>query len=200
MLQLRWDASFFLYCWISKMFSTSSRESEQCRTGASGNHLLFVCFCFVWTLCQWVRIMLCYSEPVVGNHDVDTVPVGVNHVELGWTSGCESRCAMLGQCLWIIVNYVEPVVLKHFELYWASGCESVCVILSRMCGNHVVLCWVSGCISLYVMQSWVCVNNGVFCWASGWESRCLCCASGCGSWWVILSQWLWIIEMHFHKD
>ena len=33
-------------------------------------------------LCQWLLIMLCYVEPVVVNHDVNVVPVGVNHVVL----------------------------------------------------------------------------------------------------------------------
>ena len=169
----------------------------------------------VWTLCQWVWIMLCYSEQVVQNHDVNDMPVGVNHVELYWASGCESRCAMLSQWLWIIVNYVEPVVVKHCELCWASGCESYCVMLSRVYGYHDVLCWVNGCVSLCVIVSWVCGNHGVLCWASGceslcvivswvwgnhgmicwasrWESRCEHCASRCESWWAMLNQWLGI--------
>jgi hypothetical protein len=79
----------------------------------------------MWTLCKWVWIMVCFSEPLVGNHDMNAPPVGVNHGELCWASIWESRCAMLSQCLWINVNYAEILVLKHFELCWASACESL---------------------------------------------------------------------------
>ena len=34
--------------------------------------------------------MLCYAEPVGGNHVVNAVPVSVNHGELCTASGCES--------------------------------------------------------------------------------------------------------------
>jgi hypothetical protein len=123
----------------------------------------------VWALCQWVWIMLCYSEQVVQNHEVNDMPVGVNHGELCWASGCESRCAILSQWLWIIVNYVEPVVVKHCELCWANGCVSLCVIVG-----------------------WVCGNYGMLCWASRWESRGEHCACRCESWWDMLKQWLGI--------
>jgi hypothetical protein len=92
--------------------------------------------------------MVCYSETDVGNHSVNAVPVGVNHGELCYASGCKSRCAMLSQWLWIIVNYAQPVVVKHYELYWDIGYELLCDILSRVCGNHDVLCKASGCESL----------------------------------------------------
>ena len=119
-------------------------------------------------LCQWLRIMLCYTESFVGNHDVKAVPVGVNHVMLFWVIRWESRCelsasryeswwVMLGHWLWITVCYAEPVLVNN------------CVMLSRMCGNHDVLCW-----------------------ASGWESWCERCASGSESCCAILSQSLGI--------
>jgi hypothetical protein len=62
-----------------------------------------------------------------------------------------------------------------------SGCVGITVCYA----NPVI---VNDC----VMLSWVCGNHGVLFLASGWESRCECRASGCESWWIILSQWLWI--------
>ena len=73
---------------------------------------------------QWLRIMVCYSEPVVVNHGLSC-----------WASGFEWRFAMLSQWLWIIVimlsqwlwimvYHAEPVVLNHGVLFWTSGCES----------------------------------------------------------------------------
>ena len=50
--------------------------------------------------------MVCYAEPVVGNHGV-----------LCGVSDCESGCAMLSQWLCIMVCYAEPVVLKHGVLF-----------------------------------------------------------------------------------
>jgi hypothetical protein len=44
-----------------------------------------------------VEIMVCYSEPVVGNHGVNAVPVGVNHCELCGASGCESLSVIMCQ-------------------------------------------------------------------------------------------------------
>ena len=46
--------------------------------------------------------MLCYSDTVVGNHDVKAVPVGVNQV-----------------------GYAEPAVLNHGVLCWANSCETL---------------------------------------------------------------------------
>ena len=48
---------------------------------------------------QWLRISLCYAEACVGNHDVNAVPVSVNHGEICCASGCESLCVMLSQWL-----------------------------------------------------------------------------------------------------
>jgi hypothetical protein len=58
---------------------------------------------------HWLSIAQHDSQPLaqdnsVGKHDVNAVPVGVNHGGLCWASGCESRCAMLSQLLWSIVN------------------------------------------------------------------------------------------------
>jgi hypothetical protein len=41
-----------------------------------------------WAGC--LGINMCYSEPVVGNHGVNPMPVGVNHDAFCWASGCES--------------------------------------------------------------------------------------------------------------
>jgi len=64
--------------------------------------------------------MVYYAEPVVVNHGV-----------LCWASGCESRCVILSQWLWIMVWNAEPVVMNHGVLYCAGGCESWCVMLSQ---------------------------------------------------------------------
>ena len=42
-------------------------------------------------------IIVCYDEPVVGNHGVNAVPVGVTHGELIRASGCESLYAIVCQ-------------------------------------------------------------------------------------------------------
>ena len=34
------------------------------------------------SFCQWILIMLCYADPVDGNHVLNALPVGVNHVVL----------------------------------------------------------------------------------------------------------------------
>ena len=119
---------------------------------------------------------------------------------------------MLSQCLWIIVNYTEPLGLKHFEVDWASGWESLCAMLSQwLCiivcyadlsfmgimvcyaepvvVNHCVLCWAvyMGIMVSYAEQ--VVMNNYVLC--GEW------CASGCESWWVMLIQWLQITMCYF---
>jgi hypothetical protein len=96
-------------------------------------------------LCEapWLRIMMYYAEqsgceslyamlsPVVGNHGV-----------LCQTSGSESWFVMLGQWLWIMVYYTEPLLcimvyhaelvsFNHGELWWTSGYESWCAMLSQ---------------------------------------------------------------------
>jgi hypothetical protein len=48
-----------------------------------------------WAVC--VGIKVCYSEPVVGNHGVNAMSVGVNSDELCWTSGCETLCVIMCQ-------------------------------------------------------------------------------------------------------
>ena len=169
-------------------------------------------------LCQWLWIMFCYAVPVVGNHHVNTVPVdinpvlpdwarrlesrsvhmpvGVNHCELYWASGCESRVlcgANVSESLWIVlsywfsnnVSYTEILVVNHCELCWASGYALLWGMLSQwlwivvmyadtVVVNHGVL-WLAS----------VCVKHVALFWANGWES---CCA--------MLSQWLWIMASH----
>ena len=53
-------------------------------------------------------IMVCYVEPVAGNHGVNAVPVGMIHGELCYSSG-----------------------VNHGESCCTSGCESCCVMLSH---------------------------------------------------------------------
>ena len=64
----------------------------------------------LWTmLIQWLRITVCYAEPVVVKH-------------------CELCC---GQCLWITVCNVVPLVVNYCEFCWASVCETLWVMLSQ---------------------------------------------------------------------
>ena len=58
-------------------------------------------------------IMVCYAETVIGNHDVNAVPVSVNHGEIWSASGCESWRVTLIQWLRIMLCYAEPVVVNH---------------------------------------------------------------------------------------
>jgi hypothetical protein len=151
---------------------------------------------------HWLWIMR-YAEPVV----------------------CESLCAMLYQCSWIMESYAQLLVMNHGELYWTSGWESCRVMMSQwlwimashavpVVVNHVVQCLANGCQSWRIMLCqwlWIMlcyvepvvlnhdvksvpvgVDHAVLYCASRWESRCEHCASRCESWWVMLSQWLWI--------
>ena len=77
---------------------------------------------------------------------------------------------MMGQWLWIVAIYAEPVVVNHGVLCWASGCESSCATLRQ---------WYRIMVSY---DEPVVVNRDVLYWASG-----------CDSWSVMLSQWLWIM-------
>ena len=101
-------------------------------------------------LCQGLCIMLCYAEQVVLNHDVNAMPVGVNHGEICWGSGCESRCTMLSR-----------VCGNHGKLCCASGSESLCAMLCRECGNHGVLWWSSG----WESRCECCTSGGDSWWA-----------------------------------
>ena len=64
-------------------------------------------------LCQRLRIMACFTEPVVVNHGV-----------LYGDSGCESWCAMLSQWLFVMMCIAEPVAVNHGLICCASGYES----------------------------------------------------------------------------
>ena len=67
-----------------------------------------------WAGC--VGIMVCYTEPVTGNHDVNAVPVGVNHAVFFCASRCEPWRVMQRQLLWIMLCYSVPVGVNHGEL------------------------------------------------------------------------------------
>jgi hypothetical protein len=123
---------------------------------------------------QWLWITMCYTEPMV-----------LNHCELCWASGCETLWVMLRYWLWIIVSNAEPVVVNHCVLCWA-GCVGIMVCYAK----PVV-------VNQCVMLSRVCGNQCVLFWASGWESRWESYASGCESWCILLSQWLWITMSYY---
>ena len=147
---------------------------ESCCTMLSQSFGISMC-----TLCHWVWIMLCYTQPVIGNTNMHAVPVGVNHGELSWTSGCASLFAMLSQWLWIIVSYADPGVWESWyamlsQLLWIMMCYAEPVVV-----NHCELCWSSGCEALWVILSeWLWI---ILCYAEpgGWESWC-----------AMLCQWL----------
>jgi hypothetical protein len=90
----------------------------------------------MWTLCQWLWIMLCYSrqEQIAWNYHVHAVPVGVNHGEFCLDIWCESCCAILSKWLWIMAIHAVPVVVNHGESWCASGCESRCIMLTHSLG------------------------------------------------------------------
>jgi hypothetical protein len=160
---------------------------------ASGCETLWVC----WAQC--IGIMLCYAEPVVVNQDV-----------LFWVITCESWWGMLSHRLTIIVYYTETVDVKHCyadtvavsrgDVCWTSGLWVMVCYVVPVVVNHGELCSASSCeswcyakpvvVNKCAMLNHVCGNYGVLFWASGWESLCECCASGCESLWVMLSQWL----------
>ena len=87
-----------------------------------------------------------------------------------------------------MVSYAVTVVVNQDVLWWASGCESLWI---KVCFAQPVN--VNHCAIL--RRVWA--NHGVLFLASGWESRCECCASGCESWWVMMSQWLWITICYY---
>ena len=155
-------------------------------------------------LSQWLWIMLYYADPVDGNHGVNAVPVGVNHVVLFWASRsdsrseryasrCESCWTLLSQWLWITVCYAEPGVVNHCELCWDSGCKTWWVIQRHWL--WIIVCYAEsgmseswyGMLSKWLRISVCCaepvvVKHCELCWDIGYESL-----------WVMMSQWLWII-------
>ena len=159
-------------------------------------------------LCWANGCKLCYAMPVI-------------YGELYWANGCESWFAMLCQWFWVMVSYAvpgvlimmcytEPVVVNHAVLYYSEWLGIMVCNAESVVVNHGVLSWASGCESCVlcwpeqlwtmlcytepiVFELWgraigyewyepVVVNYGVLCWTSG-----------CESWCVMLSQWLWII-------
>jgi len=154
--------------------------------------------------------MLCNTEPVV-----------VNHGFLCWASGCESWFIMLSQWLWIMVSYAGPVVVNWWyammsQWLWIMDCYALPKVV-----NHGELGRASGCESWRAMLSrwlWIMVsypepvvvnhedyfvfftfNHNVLCiFNFGFSPKgiCLNVASGCESWFIMLSQWLWIMVYH----
>ena len=144
--------------------------------------------------------------------DCYTVPKVVNYGVLYWASVCHSWCFILSQWMWIMVSFTVPVVMNNDVSCWVSGCELCCAILV----NHGELYWAIGCESWFVMLCqclWVMVS---YVMPGGWIMVCYaepvavnhavlylfewfvnhgvqCWASGCESWCVMLSQWLWIM-------
>jgi hypothetical protein len=131
--------------------------------------------------------MVNFTVPVVVNHGVLCWVSGcelccamlVNHGELYWANGCDSWFAMLWHWLWVMVSYAELVVMNHMCYAEPNSFESCCVILSRLCLSYGVLCRAIG----YKWYEPVVVNYGVLFWTSG-----------CESWCVMLSKWLWVME------
>ena len=87
-------------------------------------------------------IMVCYAETVIGNHDVNAVPVSVNHGELCTASG-----------LWIMMCYAVPVLVNHGELWSASGCELWRVILIQWV--RIMLCYAEPVVWRVMLCQWL---------------------------------------------
>jgi hypothetical protein len=121
---------------------------------------------------HWLSITHHDSQPLAQNN-TPSFTTTASHGVLFWDIGCESWCTMLGQWVWIVVCYAEPVVVNHGVLFWASGCESWWVMLSQwlwiivsddeqVVVNHDLLCWASVCESLFFMLSqwlWIMVYD-----------------------------------------
>jgi hypothetical protein len=140
--------------------TTRSRNSQCCES-----------WCAI--LSQWLWIRVRYAEPLVVNHGklwsvsgcvswcVIQESVVLIDVVLCWASGWKSRCGMVSQWLWVIVNYDELVVVSHSLLWWASCCESWWVMVSY---------WL--CIMVCYTEP-VVMNHGVLCLACGCDSGCV---------------------------
>ena len=152
---------------------------------------MFILFSFFFLVTYLILLMFCYIMYWPTNNS----NILRHYSELCWASGCESRCAMLSQLLWIIVSFAEPVVVNQCELCWASGsesrvlfwaidCESLWVLLSQwlwtiasypepVVVKHWELCWAQ-CVGIVICYAeGVGVNHCELCWASGCESWCV---------------------------
>jgi hypothetical protein len=125
-----WCVILLTYVWTMVRYAEPEVDNYSVLYWASS------CESFWVTLKQWlwimcVGIMVCYSEPVVGNHGVNIVPVCVNHDELCGASGWDSLCVIICQYVWTMASYSESVVVNHVVFCWASGCESWWVMLRK---------------------------------------------------------------------
>ena len=130
----------------------------------------------VWTLSQWLWIIVNYAEPVVVKH---------------WV--------ILSQWLWVIVCYAEPNAWEAWCAILSKWlCSIVChYVLCRVGCVGIMVCYTEQWMGITVWMlcqwvwfmvryaKWVVVNHG--------ES---CCASGCESCWVMLRQLLWTMANH----
>jgi hypothetical protein len=133
-------------------------------------------------LCQRLWIVAWYCKPVVVNHGV-----------LCWASGCESWCVLLSQWLLIMVCFTEPVntpwlittgSVNHTMIHnhWLSIAHHDSQPLARNTMPRFTT-FGSVCYTEAVV-----VNHGVLYWSSG-----------CESWCVFLSQWLWIMGYYTER-
>ena len=135
-----WCAMLYQWWWIMENYAQPVLVNH----GVMLSQWLWISV-LCWTMC--VEIMVCYSEPVVGNHCVNAVPVVVNHCLLYCASRCDSWWVLLSQWLWTIVSYAEAVVVKHCELC-RDQCVGIMMCYAEPVGvNHCELCWASGCES-----------------------------------------------------
>jgi hypothetical protein len=68
-------------------------------------------------VCQWLGIVMCYTEQWLLFMVCYTEQVVLNHGVIFCASGCESGCAMVCQWIGIVVCYAESVVVNHGALY-----------------------------------------------------------------------------------
>jgi hypothetical protein len=121
-------------------------------------------------------IMESYAEPVV-----------VNHGELWWASVCESWCKMMSQWLCIVVCYAESIPQAQHNTPWFTTTGP---------SKHTIIHNLRLNITHHDSQP---LDQHSTPWfiATGSVNHCvLCCGNGCESWFIMLSQWLWIVVYH----
>jgi hypothetical protein len=173
-------------------------------------------------LSHWLWTMVYYSEPVVVNHGEICWATGYeslcfmlsrvcwNHSVLCWASDCDSWCVMYN------MNHNNRLSIANHDSQTAGSAYLTMIQIHLLRipqhdsqpqdeKNHGLLCSACYCDSCCTMLSQrmritmcyaepLAVNHGVLFWASG-----------CESWWDMLSHWLLhhdshSLAQHSHRD
>jgi hypothetical protein len=126
---------------------------------------------------------------------------------------------MLNQLVWIMLWYAEPMFVNHGVLCYASGCESWCAMLRLWSCTHHNSQPLANHISSWLTKlaknnkQWFTItssgplaqqNTPYFKITDSAQHHVLqtdeiWLASGCELWWVMLSQWVWIIMCYAER-